>query len=207
MHVNNPDNVWIPSYKIILSFKSSPPTSVFTGKAIAIIEAVSFVQSHKIPKAIIFSDSLSCLQDLHKFPLRSRDNLYITLKTRQFLYQCSLLRLEVVLAWIPSHSDIDGNSQADTCAKQAIEIGCSFSHPKCYMQDLRNSAKADLVRQWAEEWHVTSLSTGYHYYSIQPDILVRPWFFKFHKIHKSVTSIIHLRLGLNSSPAWRAKIY
>ncbi|XP_048004368.1 uncharacterized protein LOC125240518 [Leguminivora glycinivorella] len=200
--------VWIPRYKLILSFKIPSPSSVFTGEAVAIYEAVSFILSHKIPKALILSDSLSCLQDLHKFPLRSKDNLTITLRTRQSLHQCSLLGLEVTIAWIPSHSAIDGNEQADACAKQAIDIGCPSSHPTCYMQDLRNTAKTDLNRLWNEEWKITSQSSGSRYHSIQPNILVRPWFFRFHKFSKVITSsIIRLRLGHNSCPAWLAKIH
>jgi ribonuclease HI len=198
--------VWIPQYKIVLSYKSPPLTSVFTGEAIALYEAVSFIESHKIAKVVIFSDSLSCLQDLVKCPLRSRDNLLVTLKTREVLHRCDSLGLEVVLAWVPSHSGIEGNEQADACAKQAIDIG-DTSHSGCHSQDLRASAKTHLTEQWSEEWNITRLSKGRHYGGIQPDLPVRPWFFKFQKACKTATStIIRLRLGHICSPSFLAKI-
>lgn len=198
--------VWIPRYKILLSYKSPPPTSVFTGEAIALYEAISFIESHKIAKVVIFSDSLSCLQDLAKCPLRSRDNLLVSLKSREVLHRCDSLGLEVVLAWVPSHSGIEGNEQADAGAKQAIEIGCT-SHSGCHSQDLRAYAKTQLTEHWSQEWNITRLSKGRHYGGIQPNLPVRPWFFKYQKASKTATStIIRLRLGHICSPSFLAKI-
>ncbi|XP_061707645.1 uncharacterized protein LOC133518085 [Cydia pomonella] len=54
--------VWIPRYHILLSYKCPSQSSVFTGESIALMEAVAYVESHKIPKVIIFSDAKSCLQ-------------------------------------------------------------------------------------------------------------------------------------------------
>ncbi|XP_049865647.1 uncharacterized protein LOC126366541 [Pectinophora gossypiella] len=112
--------VWVPQWKSYLSIKSPPKTSVFTGEAIAIYEAVVMVKSHQLNRTVIFSDSRSCLEDIMKFPFRSKELLPINLKTREALYNCHALGIEVVLVWIPGHSGIKGNEQADLCAKWAI---------------------------------------------------------------------------------------
>lgn len=198
--------VWIPRYKIVLSFRCHPKLSVFSGEAIALFEAVSYVESHKINKTIIFSDCLSCLQDIDRFPFRNKDNLYINLKTREILHKCYLLGIEVVLAWIPGHAGIAGNEQADACAKQATQIGCT-SHTKCFSQDIRALAKGDLRERWSQEWNISRLSKGKLYGDIQPNLPIKPWFFKCRTATKHATStIIRLRLGHACTPSFLAKI-
>ncbi|KOB77358.1 putative ORF2, partial [Operophtera brumata] len=64
--------VWIPKYKIILSFKCPSVTSVFTGESIAILEAILYSISHNLDKTIIFTDSKSCLQSLLCNPFRDK---------------------------------------------------------------------------------------------------------------------------------------
>lgn len=199
--------VWIPRYKIMLSFRCHPQSSVFSGEAIALFEAVSYVESHKINKSIIFSDCLSCLQDIGKFPFRAKDNLYINLKTREILHKCYLLGIEVALAWIPGHAGIAGNEQADACAKQATQIGCS-SHPECFSQDIRALAKSNLLERWNQEWTVSRLSKGKLYGDIQPNLPTKPWFFKYRTASKRATStVIRLRLGHVCTPSFLAKIH
>lgn len=198
--------VWIPRFKIILNFKCPPQTTVFTGEAIALFEAVSYIQSHKINNTIIFSDSLSCLEDISKSPLRSKENCYVNLKTREALYICQCLGIDVVLAWIPGHTGIAGNERVDACAKQAIEIGCS-SHSELLSQDVRVISRSHLFERWNEEWNVSRLSKGRHYGGIQSDLPVKPWFFKYRDANKrAVSTIIRLRLGHICSPAFLAKI-
>ncbi|KAJ0171699.1 hypothetical protein K1T71_012462 [Dendrolimus kikuchii] len=107
--------VWIPKYKIILNYKLPSYSSVFTGEAIAILEATLYIESHRIRKSIVFTDSLSCLQDIAKSPFRSKDIFTISLQIKDTLQRCHDMGLEVVLAWIPGHSGISGNETADNC--------------------------------------------------------------------------------------------
>ncbi|KOB71820.1 putative pol-like protein, partial [Operophtera brumata] len=114
--------VWIPSSKIILSFKCSSATSVFTGESIALLESINFVKSHNLNNSIVFTDSKSSLQSILSNPFRSKSRFPITLKIRESLLKCHELGINIVLAWIPGHAGIPGNESVDSCAKQAAQI-------------------------------------------------------------------------------------
>ncbi|KOB70054.1 reverse transcriptase, partial [Operophtera brumata] len=98
--------VWIPSTKIILNFKYPSVSSVFTGEATAILESIQFIKSHNLNNTIIFTDSKSSLQSILSNPFRSKSNFPIILQIRESLFRCHELGLNVVMAWIPSHTGI-----------------------------------------------------------------------------------------------------
>ncbi|XP_052747407.1 uncharacterized protein LOC128199916 isoform X3 [Bicyclus anynana] len=116
---------WVPKYKIVLQFKCPPETSVFTGEAVALLEAILFARSHNIKQTVIFTDSLSCLYSIRENPFRT---------------------------WIPSHSGISGNESADSCAKAAVQLG-SLEHFKNYSHDLSTLAKNYLDKSWQSFWN------------------------------------------------------
>ncbi|XP_059051095.1 uncharacterized protein LOC131845944 [Achroia grisella] len=198
--------VWIPKYNILLSFKCPPPTSIVTGESIAILEAVLYVESHQINKTLILSDSLSCLQDIQKYPFHAKNNSIISLEIRQSLYKCHNSGINVALAWIPSHSGIIGNESVDSWARQAVSMG-NTTHNKCYARDLRAQAKPQLMQAWHHLWQKTRLEKGKYYGSIQPEIPSKPWFFSQRSLDKWVTSVIcRLRLGHICTPTFLFKI-
>lgn len=199
--------VWIPKFQITLSQKLPPQSSVFTGEAVALLEAITLIFTHKIDKTIIFSDSLSCLQDISKPPFHSKNIFYVTLKIKDLLYQCHLLNLSVVLAWIPGHSGIKDNEIVDGWAKQSTQIG-SIDHYNCHTRDLRSLARPNLLQSWSEDWNASSQSKGRHYKALQPTLPTKPWFFKVRTLDKILTStIIRLRLGHVCTPVFLAKLH
>lgn len=198
--------VWIPNYSIILSFKCSPLCSIFTGESIALLEAISFVESNHLTKVLIFSDSLSSLQDLLKFPLSSRNNFPVILKIREVLFHCASSGMEIVLAWIPSHSGIAGNETVDSLARDASTTGCT-TYNRTYCRDLIISTRPNLISNWNNMWQINRQIKAKWYGNIQPEIPVKPWFNKYKNMEKWITSvIIRLRLGHVTSPVFLAKI-
>ncbi|KAI8421923.1 hypothetical protein MSG28_009843 [Choristoneura fumiferana] len=198
--------VWIPKYKIILNFKLPPGNSVFSGEAVALLEAILFAHSHKISKSLILTDSLSCLQDIVKRPFHAKDNFCITLLIKEILHKSHLESLDIVLAWIPGHCGIKGNETADMCAKEAIELGCD-KYKKCFPRDVRALALPQMRDTWNSCWQTTRICVGKHYGKLQPDLPTKPWFFKTKSIPKNITStIIRLRLGHVCTPVFLAKI-
>lgn len=198
--------VWIPSSKIILNYKCPSISSVFTAESIALLEAILFVDSHNLDNSIILTDSKSSLQSIISCPFRTKSRFPIIFKIREALFRCKNRNINVVLAWIPGHSGIPGNETADSCAKQAIFSG-SEEHLKIFAHDLCSAPSVHLATSWSRMWHVSKLLKGKHYGDLQPEIPLRPWFFKFKKASKTSTSILcRLRLGHICSPVFLAKI-
>lgn len=197
---------WIPKFKIILQFKCPPESSIFTGEAVAILEAILYAHSHDIRQTVILTDSLSCLLAIKENPFRSRKRFFIILKIREVLFFCHQKGLQITLVWIPSHSGIPGNESADSCAKSAIQLG-SHDHFKNSCHDLCNAANTRLVKSWTSYWISSRLIKGKYYASLQPEIPKRPWFFRFRHADRWVTSTIcRLRLGHACTPTHLAKI-
>ncbi|CAH2228573.1 jg20702 [Pararge aegeria aegeria] len=197
---------WIPKYSISLKFKCTPKSSVFTGEAIAILEAILFVESHNIKQSIILTDSLSCIQALQANPFRSKALISIIFQIREVLCSCQQKGLSVTLAWIPGHMGIKGNETVDVCAKLAIEMG-SLVHFKNFPQDLRSLAKTHLRDSWNVVWTESKTTKGKFYSSVQPDIPRKPWFFMFRNMNRWVSSTIsRLRIGHACTPVHLSKL-
>lgn len=64
--------VWIPRVNVVLNCKMPPASSVFTGEALAILEALSLIESHQLNNSVIFSDSKSCLQSILNNPFKTK---------------------------------------------------------------------------------------------------------------------------------------
>ncbi|XP_050670808.1 uncharacterized protein LOC126969434 [Leptidea sinapis] len=200
---------WIPSTRIILSYSCPSITSVFTGESefgIAILEAILFVKAHGMNNSIILSDSKSCLQSILSNPFRSKSHFPIIFKIRESLKECYDLNINIVLAWIPGHSGILGNENADACAKTAIATG-SLQYSKIFSHDLRTILKPTLHENWSSIWQVSKNSKGKFYGDLQPVIPQKPWFSKFKIPNKSVISTIcRLRFNHACTPVFLAKI-
>lgn len=198
--------VWIPSSRIVLSFKCPSVTSVFTGESIAILQAIIFVKSHNLNNSIIFSDSKSCLQSILSNPFRSKSRFPTILKIRDELFQCHSLGIKIVLAWIPGHTGIAGNETADSCAKHAALSG-SPDHSHIYFHDICSTLKSTLFSSWSKEWLTSKTLKGKFYGDIQPAIPHKPWFFIHQLADKSTTSTIcRLRLNHSCNPVFLAKL-
>ncbi|XP_041971280.1 uncharacterized protein LOC121727469 [Aricia agestis] len=198
--------VWIPRVNVILNFKLPPHSSVFTGEALAIFEAISFIESHDLSKSLILSDSRSVLEGISANQFRSKSRFPLILKIRQLLLRCRVRSIHVVLAWIPGHSGITGNESVDAYAKAAITSG-GLSQYQLYCQDLIPLAKSQLSSKWNTLWDGSSTIKGKHYHDIQSSVPVRPWFFRYSQCSKPICSTIcRVRLGHCCSPVFLAKI-
>lgn len=198
--------VWIPRFNVLLNYKCPPKTSVFTGETLAILEAIAYVESHNIPKTIIFSDCKSCLQAIAGNPFKTKINFPLVLQIKELLLKSKLRGLDIALAWIPGHNGIEGNECADFWAKNAINMG-SLDYSNYYLTDLLATARSDARSTWQDLWDSSRLSKGRHYGNIQPNIPTKPWFFRFKFVDKKTTSTIcRLRLGHVCTPVFLAKI-
>lgn len=198
--------VWIPSTKIILSYKCPSVTSVFTGESIAILEAILFIKSHNLNNSIIFSDSKSCLQSILSNPFRSKTRFPTILKIKEALFDCHRCGINIVVAWIPGHSGIIGNENADACARSASLTG-SAEYSQIYSHDMCTVLKPILFSCWTQKWQISKATKGKFYGDLQPEIPHKPWFSKFQKADKTTTSTVcRLRLNHSCTPVFLAKL-
>lgn len=198
--------VWIPSTRIVLSYKCPSVTSVFTGESIAILEAIHFIKSHGLNNSIILSDSKSCLQSIISNPFRSKTRFPTILKIREELFDSYNLGINIVLAWIPGHAGIIGNENADACARTAVQIG-SLDYSQIYSHDMCAIPKPILYKCWSQKWQISKTEKGRFYGELQPDIPHKPWFSKFQRADKVTTSTIcRLRLNHSCTPVFLTKL-
>ncbi|KAL0858408.1 hypothetical protein ABMA27_012288 [Loxostege sticticalis] len=198
--------VWIPKFQVLLTSRSPQESSVFTGEAVAILEAVTFILSHKLNKSIIFTDSKSTLQAVSSNFFRSKFIHPLVLEIKKQLFECSRNDINVILIWIPGHSGILGNEQADLWAKQAVQSGSP--RKDIFVSDILPRASTDLAVSWQESWDQSSLIKGRHYRSLQNTIPVRPWFFRHRDSDKLAVSVIcRLRLGHACTPVFLQKLH
>ena len=200
--------VYYQNSKIILQFKCPKESSVFTGECVAVLEACLFIESHNIESAVIFTDSLSCLQALVQNLFKSKLHSQLILKIKQSLFSCAKKQKNVQLVWIPSHCGIAGNECADVLAKESISsvpVDLKYNSHQGY--DLLGLPKLNLVNSWQEQWNMSSKRKGRHYYAIQPNITPKPWFYRYKKVSKTIISVLcRLRLGHCCYPVFLQKI-
>lgn len=125
-----------------------PQTSIFTAEAQAILSAAKRIEESKLPKAVIYTDSLSVVKALktsriHKNPLLVK--LYSVL--------CGIYasKQHVVVCWVPGHRDIEGNVLADRLASSVHTDAANTSVP-VPASDLKPFLRRTLRAYWQRSW-------------------------------------------------------
>jgi len=82
-----------------------------------------------------------------------------------------------------------------------------LKHYNIQIYDLLHSSKPDMLKSWQVNWLDSSKRKGRTYASSQPIIPLKPWFSKFQKTSKLITSVLcRVRLGHCCSPVFLNKI-
>ena len=91
--------------------------TIFTAELEAIAIALNFINRVSYDRFLIFSDSKSSLQALEGDDWR---NPYVLRCKERLYYAQNTTRKKVIFVWIPSHTGIKGNDEADAAAKEAL---------------------------------------------------------------------------------------
>lgn len=110
-----------PDLNTSMSFSVNPQTSVFTAECLAILEATNLAMRNPNRDYRIITDSLSAIASLSRPTDSIKDNKYI-LDIKQnyvnFLQNNNGQRF-MKFEWVPSHSGVVGNEEADRLAVEA----------------------------------------------------------------------------------------
>ncbi|KYN07215.1 hypothetical protein ALC62_01815 [Cyphomyrmex costatus] len=155
-----------------------PETSIFTAEAWAILVALKIILDENLSKAAIFSDSMSVLEAITSPRLDNGNYLIYIIK--DFISQASDKDHIVDLIWIPSHSGIEGNGNADELAKLDAKQGDPMELEVPYL-DFLSEAKSSASTQYKPHLDEIFQHKGLHYDQYFRSNSHKPWFNKHNK--------------------------
>ena len=132
-------------------------SSIFTAELSALKMALDIIEFSNGRRFIIYTDSLSSLMALqgsnHKHPY------IVQLLETQF--KLNTLGKQVIFAWIPSHTGIQGNEKADRLAKEALDL--DVSERNIPYTDLKTKINTYIKDKWQTSWNLNPQNKLYQH--------------------------------------------
>ncbi|KAK9888217.1 hypothetical protein WA026_000484 [Henosepilachna vigintioctopunctata] len=134
--------IYCPDRNIKLSGSHPGSFSICTSEVAKIMIALNVIKEENIKKSIIFTDSISALKRISNWKI-SVHNDKITMLTWYRINEIKNLEWEVMLMWIPSHTNIPGNEQADRLAKEGTKPNL-ITIFKCHYNEILPTIKKEI---------------------------------------------------------------
>ncbi|XP_026476372.1 uncharacterized protein LOC113381968 [Ctenocephalides felis] len=129
---------------IKIGYKLPDFVSIWSAELIAIKKAIEYIESHKITKVAIVTDSKSCIDKLKNLFHTNRLSETLVYEVWNRLIQLLENGYTVKLLWTRSHSGSSGNDEADSIAKWATEYGTMIN--LATRKDYINNSKKKIAR-------------------------------------------------------------
>ncbi|KAI5753545.1 hypothetical protein M8J77_001177 [Diaphorina citri] len=133
----------IPEKNIVKRIALNKNASIFHAELLALLQSLITVKELGVNKALIISDSLSCLQAIgnmfHENPL-----------VKQVQEEFSSTDSSIEFLWCPSHVGIAGNESADEEAKLAINN--NITHHELFYDEIKVVTKKIFYEEWNTKW-------------------------------------------------------
>jgi len=185
---------YIPERDINKNYRISDKISIYTAELTAIKSALKWINENKEDEMlnqnrhiVIYTDSLSAAKTLASKKHASRSNL-----VNEIFEIKSKIKNQIAVVWIPSHTGIKGNEEADRLAREALKhqtIDCVVD--KEY-KEFSEEIDKHVLRSWQEKW--STCNTGRHNYKIEPKVSYLSKYRETHCRQKEI-QISRLRLG------------
>ncbi|XP_051159291.1 uncharacterized protein LOC127280379 [Leptopilina boulardi] len=180
-----------PSLNLSFKFKIQNHASVFSLEAFAILFTLDHIINSNLSNTVIFTDSLSVLNNLASKNIY-RIKSYIILTIRNRLNVLSKLNRPVTLVWIPGHTGIDGNEEADKAAKDASTEPVTLNIPLSFT-DFSCLARKQLVDSCNTYFLEIGQNKGTQYMQYFYKPTKKPWFANFVARRLWITTICRVR--------------
>ena len=171
---------------IIIQNRLQNNTSIFIAELHAILEALKHIREEKVQKAVICTDSRSVAQSLrNKNPCSP-----LLIHIHNIHQELSNTGVQIQFIWIPGHSGIYGNIQADKFAKEALALNNITDIPTEYTS-IKASLRNSTLKKWQQHWRDVTTATQLR--RIKPKIEVWPSSNRSNRREEKV--LARLRLG------------
>lgn len=183
--------------QINLNFSSRLPSEICisTAETIAIKEAILLAMRRNLNKIVIFSDSLSSINKITNIKIDPTSDYFSIAVRNLIIHERKTNNREILLAWIPGHSGIQGNETVDKLANVGRDLNVPLK-AKIHMQDIRNIINKKVYEEFKNNWKLTTEKKGKSYSKIQKDFPGKKWFNSNTFIdRRHITTFIRMRSG------------
>lgn len=184
---------YLPELHHAITLRLTDNITVFASELVAIYIAIKYVANNcnlnnfnNNRKIVIFSDSLSSIQAIESRASKSRPKLL-----NNIFNLVHKLGKNIVIVWVPGHTDTKGNEVADKAAKEAtthtnIDFNCGFEHT-----ETREIINDYVLKKWQVVWETDV--RGSFYKQIETNVSFKV---KFKNKNRKIEVIgTRLRLG------------
>lgn len=190
--------IYIPQANIRISRKVSSYNQIMAAELLAIMHALTLSSSLSSSRILILSDSLSGLNHLKRPGINNLDRTSLSIKSLLQSLKCA--NINTVIAWIPGHVGIVGNTIADDLAKLGTQRATQSNHLRVHYNNIVPHIKNQLMVKWQEEWNSSSEIRGRSFQQVQNSVRKKPWFANLSLEKKIISNICRLRLGHCQTP-------